>query len=152
MKDAKWKNDRWFRRFSPLAIVGMVVGGLALAVVFAFLFGWVVMLLWNWLMPVIFGLPRIGFWQGWGLVLLAHILIKPGYGSGSHGKKHWRGNGRGGEDADWQMHCGPDSGSGEWHAEMRARFKDGASDGEQPGNKTDGKRGDDDSSGSPIHV
>jgi len=37
-------------------------------------------------MPVIFGLPRIGYWQGWGLVLLAHILVKPGYpGSGSHG-------------------------------------------------------------------
>lgn len=78
-------------RFSPIAIVGMVIGGLALAVLFAFLFGWLVMILWNWLMPAIFGLPAIGYWQGWGLVLLSHILIKGGWGSsggdGKHGKR-----------------------------------------------------------------
>ncbi len=81
----KGETGKW----KPLAIVGMVVGGTALAALFAFLFGWVVMLLWNWLMPVIFGLPRIGYWQGWGLVLLSHILVKPGYpgGGGSGGKK-----------------------------------------------------------------
>ncbi len=74
-------------RFSPLAIAGMVIGGLVLAVLFGFLFGWIVMYLWNYLMPVIFGLPVISFWQAWGLVVLSHILIKPGYGShGHHGK------------------------------------------------------------------
>ncbi|MBU0927592.1 MAG: hypothetical protein KKA67_07570 [Spirochaetes bacterium] len=86
-----WNRKDGKPRFSPLAIAGMVVGGAALAVGFAFLFGWVVMLLWNWLMPEIFGLPRIGYWQGWGLVLLSHILIKPGLpgghdGGGSKGK------------------------------------------------------------------
>ncbi|HPX27504.1 MAG TPA: hypothetical protein PLG87_11920 [Treponemataceae bacterium] len=76
------------RKFSVIAIIGMVIGGLALAVLFAFLFGWVVMLLWNWLMPDIFGLPHISYWQGWGLVLLSHILIKGGWGSsGSSDKK-----------------------------------------------------------------
>lgn len=85
------------RRFHPAAIVAMVLGGLALAVGFAFLFGWIVMLLWNWLMPGIFGLPRIGYWQGWGLVLLSHILIKPGYPS--HGdSKGERGSRRGRRD------------------------------------------------------
>lgn len=75
-------------KFSVIAIIGMVIGGLALAVLFAFLFGWVVMLLWNWLMPDIFGLPHISYWQGWGLVLLSHILIKGGWGSsGSSDKK-----------------------------------------------------------------
>lgn len=73
-------------RFSPLAIVGMVVGGVVLAAGLAFLFGWIVMLLWNWLMPDIFKLPRIGYWQAWGLVLLSHILIKPGFGD--HGGDH----------------------------------------------------------------
>lgn len=36
-------------------------------VIFAGLFGWLVMLLWNWLMPGIFGLPEISFLQtlGW---------------------------------------------------------------------------------------
>lgn len=81
------------RKFSPLAIVGMVIGGLALAVLFAFLFGWLVMLLWNRLMPQIFGLPEITYWQGWGLVLLAHILVKGGWGSGCSGdKKDGRGD------------------------------------------------------------
>jgi hypothetical protein len=31
--------------------------------------------LWNWLMPVIFGLPHIGFWQALGLLLLSRILF-----------------------------------------------------------------------------
>ena len=75
------------KKFSVVAIIGMVIGGLALAVLFAFLFGWVVMLLWNWLMPDIFGLTEITYWQGWGLVLLSHILIKGGWGSSSDSDK-----------------------------------------------------------------
>lgn len=72
-------------RFSPLQIAGMIAGGFVLAAGFAFFFGWIVMLLWNWLMPEIFRLPEIGYWQAWGLVLLSHILVKPGYGpAGKH--------------------------------------------------------------------
>ena len=67
-----------------IRIVMMVLGGVALGVLIAFLFGWVVMLLWNWLMPAIFGLPTIGFWKAWGLVILAHILFKAGH----HGHDH----------------------------------------------------------------
>lgn len=33
------------------------------------------MLLWNWLMPEIFGLIEIGFWQALGINLLAGILF-----------------------------------------------------------------------------
>jgi hypothetical protein len=43
--------------------------------------GWVVMLLWNWLMPELFGLKRLGYWQAWGLLALCTILFK-GLGSG----------------------------------------------------------------------
>ncbi len=96
------RRDRaWHSRFSPLAIIGMVLGGIVLAVLFAFLFGWVVMLLWNWLMPEIFGLPAITYWQGWGLVLLSHILIKGGFrGGGSrYGKRH-------GKKRSWENECG----------------------------------------------
>ncbi len=86
-----WKNgDK--PRFSPPAIAGMVLGGLVLAAALAFLFGWIVMLLWNWLMPEIFKLPRIGYWQAWGLVLLSHILIKPVFG-GHGGSGHGQGRG-----------------------------------------------------------
>jgi hypothetical protein len=50
-------------------------------------FGQAVLQLWNWLMPNIFGLPRISFWQAIGLLGLCWILFgqgflgKPGYGS-----------------------------------------------------------------------
>jgi len=67
-----------------MRIIMMVLGGVALGVLVAFLLGWVVMLLWNWLMPSIFGLPAIGFWKAWGLVILAHILFK----AGRHGPDH----------------------------------------------------------------
>jgi hypothetical protein len=71
-----------------LKIVMMVLGGVTLGVLLAFLFGWVVMLLWNWLMPAIFGLPEITFWKAWGLVVLAHILFKSGHHDCDHDHHH----------------------------------------------------------------
>jgi hypothetical protein len=38
-------------------------------------FGFVVMLLWNWLTPHLFGWKVIGFWQAVGLVALSHVLF-----------------------------------------------------------------------------
>jgi hypothetical protein len=35
----------------------------------------VVMNLWNWLMPALFGLPPIRFWQALGLLVLSKILF-----------------------------------------------------------------------------
>lgn len=64
--------------------IGMFLGGIVLAAAMALLFGLIVMALWNWLMPEIFGLPLLGYWQAWGLVLLAHILFKAGHGGNSH--------------------------------------------------------------------
>ncbi|HDQ44110.1 MAG TPA: hypothetical protein ENN17_01260 [bacterium] len=61
-----------------LKFIGMVIGGVVLGVLIAFVFGWIVMLLWNRLMPPIFGLPAISFWQAWGLVILSHLLFKAG--------------------------------------------------------------------------
>ena len=61
-------------------ILMWAVGGIAVGVLFAFLFGWLVMLLWNWIMPPVFGLATITFWQAWGLVILAHLLFKGGLG------------------------------------------------------------------------
>lgn len=67
---------------------GMIVGGALLGVLIAFLFGWAVMLLWNWLMPPLFGLPTIGFWKAWGIVILSHILFKSG--PGHHPHPEWK--------------------------------------------------------------
>lgn len=44
--------------------------------VVSLLLAWPVKLLWNWLMPVIFGLPVITFWQAAGLMLLISILFR----------------------------------------------------------------------------
>jgi len=104
-KSGSWRNPH----FSVPAIIAMVTGGLVLAFLFAFLFGWAVMYLWNWLMPVIFGLPTIGYWQAWGLVLLSHILLKGGWG-GSGGHKGGRGkhkkNRQDEAGCDWCDQCG----------------------------------------------
>jgi hypothetical protein len=51
----------------------LIIGLLILA---GLLFGVPVMILWNLLMPDIFGLPVIGFWQAFGLNLLSSILFK----------------------------------------------------------------------------
>ena len=52
----------------------LVVIGVLLVVVI--LFGGPLMLLWNWLMPTIFALPTITFWQACGLQLMAALLFK----------------------------------------------------------------------------
>jgi len=51
----------------------LVVG---LAILAMMLFGGPLMILWNWLMPTIFGLTEITFWQACGLQLLATIIFK----------------------------------------------------------------------------
>jgi hypothetical protein len=48
-------------------------------------FGVVIMLLWNWLLPDIFGFATINLWQALGLFALARILF------GSYEGKHWIG-------------------------------------------------------------
>jgi hypothetical protein len=70
-------------------IVLMVIGGILFAGCLAFLFGFGVMYLWNWLMPELFGLKVIGYWQALGIVLLAKILFGCfGHHPGGHGMKH----------------------------------------------------------------
>jgi len=60
----------------------------AFAVVFLAIFGYFVMNLWNWLMPTLFGLHGITYWQALGLLVLCKILF--GGFRGGHGGGHWR--------------------------------------------------------------
>jgi hypothetical protein len=46
-----------------------------MAVIFAFAFGWLVMILWNNLMPTLFGLTTISYWQSVGLLVLTKLLF-----------------------------------------------------------------------------
>jgi hypothetical protein len=62
---------------------------LPLALLLLALIGFVVMGLWNALLPPLFGWKTIGYWQAWGLLLLARILFGGLHGGGSRGG-HWR--------------------------------------------------------------
>ena len=49
---------------------------IGLLILACMLFGGPLMILWNWLMPTIFNLPYITFWQACGLQLMAALLFK----------------------------------------------------------------------------
>jgi len=75
----------WEDRSTPekvVAVIGLAILGIGLM----FLFGLVVMALWNWLMPEIFGLKKLSYWQAWGVLALSCILFGKIGGSGSNGK------------------------------------------------------------------
>jgi hypothetical protein len=50
--------------------------------------GTVVMLLWNWLLPTLFGLKPISFWQAIGVLALSRILFG-GFRLGGGGSRSW---------------------------------------------------------------
>lgn len=70
----------WMFRVGRFAAWGVV----AVAVV-----GVVVMVLWNWLMPPLFGWAEIGYWQAVGLLVLSRLLVG-GFRGGWHPGMHWR--------------------------------------------------------------
>jgi hypothetical protein len=72
------------KSYSLLRIVKIPVLAMLFVVVLAGL-GFVVMSLWNWLMPALFGLKLIGYWQGVGLILLSKILFGGFRGSAGRG-------------------------------------------------------------------
>ena len=65
------------RRFVELSTRRLVRGLMFLlfGAVFIVVLGFVILGLWNYLMPVIFGLPKIGYWQAVGLFVLSRILF-----------------------------------------------------------------------------
>jgi hypothetical protein len=58
-------------------------------VLFGWLFGELVMHLWNWLLPGLFGWHQITFWQGLGLLVLCRILFG-GWGGGGNNNRSKR--------------------------------------------------------------
>jgi len=63
-------------------VLGALVAGVVLLILavgmFAVFAALPTMWLWNWLMPELFGLKTIGFWQSFGLLLLSGFLLKSG--------------------------------------------------------------------------
>ena len=56
-------------------VIEFVLKVLAIISLVALLLGLPLMLLWNWLMPLLFGLPTLTFWQAVGMNFLASILF-----------------------------------------------------------------------------
>ena len=115
--------------FKGMRVAGMVVFGIAAAAVFALVFGILVMLLWNWLMPLIFGLPEITYWQAFGIVILVKLVFgtighRHGRKEGGHFRdrfKDWEPNGH-----DWKLAGGPQHRHywrDFWHDEGKSRFE-----------------------------
>ena len=102
----------WIKRaiFFPIAIAAGV-----------FVFGSVVMLLWNALLPAVLGVSVITFWQALGILILSKILFG-GFGGGhghhrSHHYGHHHSNGkwmsmspeeREKMKSEWKSRCGSD--------------------------------------------
>ena len=72
-------NHNDSKRLLMVLLIPIIVFGL----------GTVVWLLWNWLMPDIFGLKEITFWQALGLFVLSKLLLG---GFGRHKGAHRKSN------------------------------------------------------------
>ena len=61
-----------------------------------FAFTWVVMSLWNNILPEVLGVKTITFWQAMGILVLSKILFGgfggKGGGGRKRGKQHWKNN------------------------------------------------------------
>jgi cytochrome b subunit of formate dehydrogenase len=84
MRDTDFGDYPYRRRFSfrkkMIFIPFLALGALALI-------SYIVMLLWNALIPVIFHVGVISFWQAAGLLILSKILF--GFGHGGHRGDPW---------------------------------------------------------------
>ena len=64
-----------FTTASWIELTLLVIASIILIALICFLSGWVTMLLWNWLIPAIFGLGTITFWQALGLIVLVKLVF-----------------------------------------------------------------------------
>ncbi len=79
-----------------------VVWGIIMVLAFIFLFGLFIRMLWNWLMPEIFGLKNITYLQSVGLLILSRLLFgrvgqrrdHTGYLTGKYGFRSLLGRGQ----------------------------------------------------------
>jgi hypothetical protein len=79
-------NIERFRKWYFI-VPGVIVGIPALLALFVIIGGGLVMLLWNWLLPPLFGWRTITLLQGFGLLVLCRMLFG-GFGGGGGHSKH----------------------------------------------------------------
>ena len=69
-------NTNYYYRITLGVIILKIILTIIAWPIFSLVLAWPVKLLWNWLMPIIFSLPAITFWQAAGLMLLISILFR----------------------------------------------------------------------------
>jgi len=104
--------------FAPLAILAMIV--------FVIVGGEIVMHLWNWLLPPLFGWHVINFWQALALLVLCRILF-----GGFGGHRSMRSDSRGRMRDRWRHHT-PEERE-KFRETVREYFGAGPSASQQPG-------------------
>lgn len=72
--------ETFFRGFFKVIFMIIAAG------IFLLLFGYGFMLLWNWLMPDVFGLPVLSYWKAVGILVMAKLLFGNFEGK-NHSKK-----------------------------------------------------------------
>ena len=58
-------------------LLGLAFLGFLVVIIVAFITGFPIMWLWNWLMPALFGLSKISVWKAIGLNILCGLLFRP---------------------------------------------------------------------------
>jgi hypothetical protein len=76
MKTSRSDAVNTFFTYAFIGLVGALFLGAYLALI-----GWIVMLLWNALLPAIFGITTISIWQAIGLMFLSGFLFKSSGGA-----------------------------------------------------------------------
>jgi Ca2+/H+ antiporter, TMEM165/GDT1 family len=67
--------------------IGLII---VLVPLFVFVFGFVVMTLWNYTLPALFGISTITFWQAIAITILSKILFGGFHGGKGHKQSHNR--------------------------------------------------------------
>ena len=72
----KSKQDAVAILVGALVVVGAFLFGIGIVLASSTLSAFILQLLWNFTVPAIFGLPAVGFWQMWALMILFGIIIR----------------------------------------------------------------------------
>lgn len=64
-------------------LITAIIGIALYVAVMAIFAAWPIQLLWNWLVPTLFGGPIVTFWQAFGLMALSGLLFKSSSSSSS---------------------------------------------------------------------
>ena len=89
-KEASKGGDGWWEDRSLPAKIVMGAGLGILGIIFVALLILLIMTVWNRVMPAIFNLPIVSYWQTVGLVFLSCVFFKNCGNTGNSGKKSER--------------------------------------------------------------